>query len=125
MGSTESIPEHVYEYSTTAPHLLSITLIYCVHLQSTILEQVRAAISLGNDDPAKEAAMEDVRTATNNWVAKYRRAGVTGRPSYGCILVLSWAVNVTSLLLPVISCNALQVMAMVSCACCAGIPTLL
>ncbi|CAK0786219.1 hypothetical protein CVIRNUC_009432 [Coccomyxa viridis] len=50
---------------------------------SKILEQVRTAISLGKEDAAREAAMEDVRKATMDWVAKYRRAGFTGRPSYG------------------------------------------
>ena len=73
---------------------MSIMPTYSVHLQSKILEQVRTAISLGKEDAAREAVMEDVRKATNDWVAKYRRAGFTGRPSYGCILILSWAVNI-------------------------------
>ena len=79
IGSTEG---HI-GCGTVAPQVLSIMLTYCVHLQSKILEQVRTAISLGKDDAAREAAMEDVRKATNDWVAKYRRAGFTGRPSYG------------------------------------------
>ena len=75
---------------------MSIMLTYCVHLQSKILEQVRTAISLGKEDAAREAAMEDVRKATMDWVAKYRRAGFTGRPSYGCILVPKSAVSITA-----------------------------
>ena len=77
------------------PFRMSITLMYCAHLQSKILEQVRTAISLGKEDAAREAAMEDVRKATMDWVAKYRRAGFTGRPSYGCILVPNTTVNIT------------------------------
>ena len=76
-----------------APYLIGIMLTYCAHLQSKILEQVRTAISLGKEDAARDAAMEDVRKATMDWVAKYRRAGFTGRPSYGCILVPNSAVN--------------------------------
>ncbi|CAL5226885.1 g9758 [Coccomyxa viridis] len=48
-----------------------------------IVDEVRKAIALDKSDPGKEEAMENVRQGTNNWVAKYRRAGVTGRPSYG------------------------------------------
>ena len=76
--------------------LESITLTSCVQLQSKILEQVRTAISLGKEDAAREAAMEDVRKATMDWVAKYRRAGFTGRPSYGCILVQISAIDITA-----------------------------
>lgn len=52
-------------------------------LQSKIVEEVKRAIALDKSDPGKEEAMENVRQGTNAWVAKYRRAGVTGRPSYG------------------------------------------
>lgn len=55
----------------------------CLCLQSKIVEEVKRAIALDKSDPGKEEAMENVRQGTNAWVAKYRRAGVTGRPSYG------------------------------------------
>ena len=45
---------------------------------------MRAALALGRDDPAREAAVAGVRAATNSWVAKYRRdTSFSGKPSYG------------------------------------------
>ena len=52
--------------------------------QSSVIATVRAALALGRDDPAREAAVAGVRSATNTWVAKYRRdAAFSGKPSYG------------------------------------------
>ncbi|GMH38362.1 hypothetical protein BSKO_06246 [Bryopsis sp. KO-2023] len=48
-----------------------------------ILKQVNEVVNLDRDDPNKEQRINDVRKATNQWVAKYRRDDTfAGRPSY-------------------------------------------
>ena len=52
--------------------------------QAGVIATVRTAVTLGRDDPGREAAVAAVRTATNSWVAKYRRDNqFSGKPSYG------------------------------------------
>jgi len=49
----------------------------------TILKLVDNLLSLEKGDPARETAVADVRSNINKWVAKYRRANVQGKPSFG------------------------------------------
>ena len=58
----------------------------CCTLQGTILKLVDNLLSLEKGDPARETAVADVRSNINKWVAKYRRANVQGKPSFGCAL---------------------------------------
>ena len=52
--------------------------------QAGVIATVRTAVTLGRDDPGREAAVAAVRQATNSWVAKYRRDNqFSGKPSYG------------------------------------------
>lgn len=48
-----------------------------------ILKQVENLLALEKGDPAREQAVQDVRSTINKWVAKYRRANVQGKPSFG------------------------------------------
>lgn len=52
-------------------------------MQAAILASVKDVVSLDREDPSKEQKILDVRTETNNWVARYRRDNsFAGRPSY-------------------------------------------
>lgn len=42
-------------------------------------------LALEKGDPARADAVQGVRSATNKWVAKYRRANQQGKPSFGCV----------------------------------------
>lgn len=76
-------------HGTTSEHksimLIEAAAHQCVEccLQAKIVEEVRKAIALEKDSAGREEAMENVNREIKGWVAKYRRAGVTGRPSYG------------------------------------------
>ena len=49
-----------------------------------IIEETETVLTMGQDDPALEAAVEAYRGHINTWVAKYRRDDrFAGRPSYG------------------------------------------
>ena len=54
-------------------------------MQSAILKQVEELLALPKGDPARAEAVQGVRSATNKWVAKYRRANQQGKPSFGCV----------------------------------------
>ena len=53
-------------------------------LQTAVIAAVRAAVTLEPSSPERAAAVAAIRTATNAWVAKYRRDNAfSGKPSYG------------------------------------------
>ena len=53
-------------------------------VQTSILKQVEDLLVLEKKDPARPDAVQSVRSATNKWVAKYRRGAQQGKPSFGC-----------------------------------------
>lgn len=52
--------------------------------QASVITTIRSALAMARDDPGRDAAIAGVRSATNDWVAKYRRDNsFSGKPSYG------------------------------------------
>jgi len=66
-------------------HLTFPSLLPIPHtLQTVVVAAVRAAVTLEPGSPERAAAVAAIRTATNAWVAKYRRdTSFSGKPSYG------------------------------------------
>lgn len=52
-------------------------------MQADILKQVENLLAFEKKDPLRPEAVQGVRSATNKWVAKYRRGAQQGKPSFG------------------------------------------